>query len=323
MLLRLLLVFSIVSICSSLFAEAPRDSVPMTTSELEQFANELEVRTVSISKAQRIVLREAINTAGKKFPDELQKILRPILDDDETPVSLIAIQILSSPNLYEAFIEHDNPIVRFDANYQLAKTGDIDSAVRLHKMLEDSSMAERDSRFIVTRFLACGLNPKSDTPMTILEHLKSLARPFPRLKTGELVPNFKYTDVDGNTYSLRDHRGKIVVVHFWAQWCGPCMEQMDQLCKRLSGIPKDKVVILFVNLDFDLNSFNAERKKIAIDCRHICDEKSVRGDVATTFGVNRIPVDVVIDAGGRVASYSLNSITETGEIQVAEDRTKP
>ena len=303
--------------------QSPVDSAPLSPEELKQYSIELESRNIDLTQHQRTTLLDALQDKERKIPSEIKDSLLPILRGTDERIPVMAIQILlSSKETREAFADHADPVIRFIVNYQLAKTGDAKSSERLFKMMHDTSMSRQDARFIKTQFLVCGLNPKTDNANAILKHLKKLARPFPLLQPGDAVPDFQFTDVDGKTSKLKDLQGKIVIIHFWAQWCGPCMAQMDALCARLGKLPADKVVILFVNLDFDLKTFEAERKKLTLPCRHICDTAAVRGTIPVTFGVNYIPVDVVIDAHGKIAAYDLNAVSDAGALKAIGSRTK-
>ena len=70
-------------------------------------------------------------------------------------------------------------------------------------------------------------------------------------KMPDIVPLFELQDVNGNLVSLEAHRGKVVMINFWATWCPPCIEEMpamDALKKALSDKPFE---ILAVNMSED------------------------------------------------------------------------
>jgi len=77
-----------------------------------------------------------------------------------------------------------------------------------------------------------------------------------------------FTDLSGHPHSLSDYRGKIVVLNFWATWCGPCREELPMLAKLSKEFAPQDVAFLAISLD-DAKSQSQiprflEKKKIAL-----------------------------------------------------------
>lgn len=88
--------------------------------------------------------------------------------------------------------------------------------------------------------------------------IRPIAKPYP-------AHDFRLKDLDDNNVSLKDFRGKTVVINFWATWCPPCRKELPSMQRTYAKYKNDKLVILGINVgeDWDviapfLSPFNLE-----------------------------------------------------------------
>ncbi len=120
------------------------------------------------------------------------------------------------------------------------------------------------------------------------------------IAVGEAAPDWTLTDPAGKAVSLADYRGRVVVMDFWATWCGPCIMAMPGLQELHEEFDDDKVAIVGVNCweSGDPAQFMAD-KGFDYDLLLGGDE------VAAAYGVRGIPTFYVLDQDGRVAFHEV------------------
>jgi peroxiredoxin len=107
------------------------------------------------------------------------------------------------------------------------------------------------------------------------------------------APDFALRDSD-RAVSLRDLRGKVVVLNFWATWCPPCVEEMPSLVamqQRMSG----RVTVLAVSVDLNEDAYRRFLRDHRIDLLTIRDPNQKANSL---YGTVRFPETYVIDASG-------------------------
>lgn len=134
------------------------------------------------------------------------------------------------------------------------------------------------------------------------------AVPPPPPEKREVAAAFDVPALDGSgRVRLAEHRGRPVVVNFWASWCGPCRSETPELVRFAGAHPGVEVIGLAVNdLPADSRRF---AKEYGIPYRLGIDR---RGGVGADYGIIGLPVTVVIDAQGRLVA------NHAGEIDAAE-----
>jgi thiol-disulfide isomerase/thioredoxin len=124
------------------------------------------------------------------------------------------------------------------------------------------------------------------------------------LHAGELAPDFEVARISANgqlgpKFTLHSLRGQVVVLDFWATWCGPCRASMPVL-GELAETYKDRGLVVL--------SLNTEGPRLALAARKMADELSPQvmlasdnGPVSQLYSVTTIPHMLVIDREGRVS----------------------
>ncbi len=117
------------------------------------------------------------------------------------------------------------------------------------------------------------------------------------LEPGRTVPEIEGEDIDGRPMKLSDFRGKVIVISFWATWCGPCMGMVPQekaLVERMTGRP---FVLVGVNGDTDRSRAKEISASEGIRWRSFWDAGRPDG-IAVGWGINSWPTVYLIDAKG-------------------------
>lgn len=124
----------------------------------------------------------------------------------------------------------------------------------------------------------------------------------PKLVNERFAPVFKVTSTTGEPLSLEALHGKIVLLDFWATWCGPCRAEMPEAKRMWAKYGGDQFIIIGISLDHDIRSLEAYVKQEGITWPQYYDEsRSVTG----LYSVRGIPQTYLIDQDGLIRAVGL------------------
>ena len=120
---------------------------------------------------------------------------------------------------------------------------------------------------------------------------------------GQVLPEFSpVVDLNGKPVSLADYRGKLVLLDFWATWCGPCITELPNIKEVYEKYHDKGFEIIGISLDTDEAALRTFIKENRLPWRQVFDGAGRETPLAQQYGVRSIPAQFLIDREGTVIS---------------------
>lgn len=111
-------------------------------------------------------------------------------------------------------------------------------------------------------------------------------------KVGEVAPNFKLENLDGDFVTLEEFRGKTIFINFWASWCEDCTKEMEAL-EKLNG--NSDIQVLSINVREDYKAIERFVDEKDLDLEILLDKD---GSIGLDYLVGKLPTTYVVDPNG-------------------------
>lgn len=142
--------------------------------------------------------------------------------------------------------------------------------------------------------------------------LQLSAQPY-GINIGNKAPLIKGINFDGDSVKLENLKGDLVLIDFWASWCGPCVQGKPEIVeaynqyKDASFNKGESFKIFSVSLDLQNNRWKSTVERLGMNWEwHVSDLKGWHSEHARLYRVNSIPANFLIDGNGVIIARNLN-----------------
>jgi peroxiredoxin len=119
----------------------------------------------------------------------------------------------------------------------------------------------------------------------------------PAVAPASPAPDFTLRTMEGPNLRLQEQRGQVVMINFWATWCGPCRQEMPQLNRLFEKYRASGFVLLGVNVDDDARNAVDVAAKLGVKFPMLLDTDK---KVSRLYDLSSMPSTLLIDRDGKV-----------------------
>ncbi len=144
-----------------------------------------------------------------------------------------------------------------------------------------------------------------DTEPAAAARLGQILKMSASFMTGVEAPDFAMNKPDGTPLKLSSLRGKVLLVDFWASWCGPCRRENPNVVAAYKKYHDKGFDVLGVSLDKTKGRWLQAIEKDGLMWHHVSDLKGWKNEAAKLYGVTSIPSTVLLDRDGKIIARNL------------------
>lgn len=247
-----------------------------------------------------------------------QKLIRLYANDPNSSLeSFITNVDLEDPENLRADVWQ----TRVSAYFQRFGQNDPEKWVILGDQLILLTRPSTPAREVILRAVAKGLQPLEQSGMNAgYDVAKRYSTEFPGSRSaeflkgfnpgppavGEMAPDIDLPDRDGKSLKLSSLRGQVVLLDFWASWCGPCRHENPNVVKAFKAYETKGFTVFSVSLDENREKWlNAIQKDGLVWPSHVSDLKGWRSAGSALYKVTGIPATFLIGKDGKIVAKNL------------------
>ncbi len=228
------------------------------------------------------------NSAAADLKDLVTRIKAKLSDDKKTEAAL-------APELKE-----------FDAllaKYKSNKSDDVANILLMKATLygqvfDDAAKSKELMAQLKAEF------PDSK-PAQLIKRQEEAEKLQAKLTEGAAFPDFSEKDLDGKPLSIANYKGKVVLLDFWATWCGPCVAELPNVLETYEKHHAAGFEIIGISLDQEREKLTSFIEKKKMPWQQYFDGKGWENKLAETYGIQSIPATFLLNGEGKIIGKDL------------------
>jgi peroxiredoxin len=175
-------------------------------------------------------------------------------------------------------------------------------------------------RAVKNDFPASNFGSKAGEILASIDRQAAAKKVQENIKVGTKFPDFSEKDIEGKSFTVANYKGKVVLVDFWATWCGPCRVELPNVIETYEKFHAKGFEVMGISLDSDKDALLKYIKAKNMPWQQYFDGKGWENKLSQQFGVTGIPATFLLDGEGKVIAKDIRG-DELGK-QVAQALAK-
>jgi len=173
------------------------------------------------------------------------------------------------------------------------------------QIFDNDAKATETLNQVKTEFPGTPTAKKADEALASITSQAEAKKVQRSLTQGAAFPDFEEKDLEGNPLSIGKFKGKVLLVDFWATWCGPCVAELPNVLKAYEKYHGKGFEIVGISLDSDKEKLTAFIKKNNVAWPQYFDGKGWQSKLGEKYGINSIPATYLLDKEGKILAKDL------------------
>jgi len=173
------------------------------------------------------------------------------------------------------------------------------------QLLDDTEKGAALFKQVKTEFPGTKFAEGVDGILANLEQMEAVKKIQRSLAIGTKFPDFQEKDITGKPMSIASYKGKVVLVDFWATWCGPCIKELPNVLATYQKYHAKGFEIVGISLDQMEQKLTDFTKAQNMPWQQFFDGQAWQNKLAQKYGVNSIPATYLLDGAGKIIGKDL------------------